>query len=59
MDNINDIKRLLKSQFETDLFEASLASLNKTGNKLRYNNFAYSIRELSRHFCIDLHLNKM
>lgn len=50
MDNVNDIKRLLTSQFETDLFDASLASLNETGNKLRYNNFAYSIRELSRHF---------
>lgn len=50
MDSVNDIKRLLTSQFETDLFEASLASLSETGNKLRYNNFAYSIRELSRHF---------
>ncbi len=50
MDSLNDIKRLLKSQFETDLFEASLASLDEIGNKLRYNNFAYSIRELSRHF---------
>ncbi|MFT3981185.1 MAG: hypothetical protein QM687_11990 [Ferruginibacter sp.] len=45
-----DIKRILTSQFETDLFEASLASLNEKANKLRYNNFAYSIRELSRHF---------
>lgn len=50
MDSVKDIKRLLTSQFETDLFEASLASLDETGNKLRYNNFAYSIRELSRHF---------
>jgi hypothetical protein len=50
MESINDIKRLLVSQFETDLFDASLASLNEKGNKLRYNNFAYSIRELSRHF---------
>lgn len=50
MDNVNEIKKLLSSKFETDLFEASLASLNEKGNKLRYNNFAYSIRELSRHF---------
>lgn len=50
MDIVNDIKRLLTSQFETDLFKASLASLNEIGNKLRYNNFAYFIRELSRHF---------
>jgi hypothetical protein len=50
MENLTDIKRLLTSQFETDLFEASIASLNERVNKLRYNNFAYSIRELSRHF---------
>jgi hypothetical protein len=50
MDNFNTIKKILTSQFETDLFEASLESLQDKNNKLRYNNFAYSIRELSRHF---------
>jgi hypothetical protein len=50
MNNIEKIKSLLTSKFELDLFEASLASLNEKNNKLRYNNFSYSIRELSRHF---------
>jgi len=50
MDKFDKIKKILTSQFEIDLFEASLASLNDKSNKLRYNNFAYSIRELSRHF---------
>ena len=47
---MNDIKRLLTTKFEIDLFDASIVSLNEKDNKLRYNNFAYSIRELSRHF---------
>ena len=54
MDNFDKIKKILTSQFETDLFEASLASLKDNNNKLRYNNFAYSIRELSRHFLYSL-----
>jgi hypothetical protein len=51
---IEKIRTILHSQFERDLFEASLASLNDTNNKLRLNNFAYSIRELSRHFLQSL-----
>jgi hypothetical protein len=51
---ITKIKSILNSEFEVDLFEASLASLNDKGNKLRLNNFAYSIRELSRHFLNSL-----
>jgi hypothetical protein len=50
MKTVKDIKRLLTSTFETELLDASIASLTEIGNKLRYNNFAYSIRELSRHF---------
>lgn len=51
---IEKIKSLLTNEFELDLFEASIASLDDKGNKLRYNNFAYSIRELSRHFLLNL-----
>lgn len=36
------------------MFEAALASLNDKSNRLRFNNFAYSIRELSRHFLYSL-----
>ncbi|WP_369764945.1 hypothetical protein [Flavobacterium sp. WC2429] len=51
---ISQIKTLLKSQFEKDLFDASLENLKEKNNKIRFNNFAYSIRELSRHFLHNL-----
>nr|WP_315151192.1 hypothetical protein [uncultured Flavobacterium sp.] len=54
MKDKEQIKKLLTSQFEIELFEASIVSLNDINNKLRYNNFAYSIRELSRHFLYTL-----
>jgi hypothetical protein len=54
MEKIEKIKRLLTNEFELNLFEASLASLSDGNNKLRFNNFAYSIRELSRHFLYNL-----
>jgi hypothetical protein len=54
MKESDQIKKILTSQFEIELFEAALISLNETKNKLRYNNFAYSIRELSRHFLYTL-----
>lgn len=51
---INQIKKLLKTDFENDLFNASLQNLKDLKNKIRFNNFAYSIRELSRHFLHNL-----
>lgn len=51
---ITKIKSILNGEFEASLFEASLVSLSDKGNKLRLNNFAYSIRELSRHFLKSL-----
>ncbi|TDO22370.1 pPIWI-associating nuclease domain-containing protein [Pedobacter duraquae] len=54
MDKSEKIYKLLSSKFEKDLYEAAIASLNENNNKLRYNNFAYSIRELSRHFLYNL-----
>lgn len=47
---IHKIKSILSDHFERELFEASLDCLNESQNKLRFNNFAYSIRELLRHF---------
>lgn len=35
--------------FELDLYEAAVRNLTDEENKLRFNNFAYAIRELSRH----------
>lgn len=45
-----NIKLILSKDFEKELFEASLHTLKDNDSKLRFNNFAYSIRELSRHF---------
>ena len=40
----------LKTDFEKDLLDAALWNLGETDNKLRLNNFAYAMRELTRHF---------
>lgn len=44
----------LATQFENDLFDAAIANLNDTSNVLRLNNFAYAMRELTRHFLYRL-----
>ena len=44
----------MSGNFEHDLFEASLHNLDDSSNKLRFNNFAYSIRELTRHILARL-----
>lgn len=40
---------ILKDNFQRELLETSILNL-QSQNKLRFNNFAYSLRELSRHF---------
>ncbi len=40
----------LETSFEKDLFEAALKNLEDGKNKLRLNNFAYAVRELTRHY---------
>lgn len=48
--NLNIIfNKILETPFEKELANTSLAQLNDKHNKLRLNNFAYSLRELSRH----------
>ena len=44
-----EIKKRLQDKFEHDLLDASLQNLVDIHNKLRFNNFAYSLRELTRH----------
>jgi len=44
------IQHYLKTEFENTLFEATLNNLRDTNNPLRLNNFAFSARELTRHF---------
>ncbi len=51
---IKEIFERLSGNFEHDLFEASLHNLDDSFNKLRFNNFAYSIRELTRHILARL-----
>lgn len=41
-------------RFELNLYEAALRNLSDTDNQLRFNNFAYAMRELSRHFLYRL-----
>lgn len=50
----NELKELLTSDFQRDLLQASLDNINDSKNKLRFNNFAYSMRELSRHILYSL-----
>lgn len=40
----------MKTSFEKDLLEAALKNLEDGKSKLRLNNFAYSARELTRHY---------
>lgn len=45
----DDLKTLTTNDFEKQLLEATLNNLLAKGNKLRFNNFSYGIRELTRH----------
>ncbi len=45
--NITDL--ISKDEFELELYEAAVHNLADLNNKLRFNNFAYAMRELSRH----------
>ena len=47
--NIKKIESLLITDFEIKLFKASCQSLCDYTNNLRFNNFAYGIRELTSH----------
>jgi len=41
------LKLIGESQFERDLYEAAFRNLQDRANKLRFNNFAYAMRELA------------
>ena len=45
----SSINKRLKTKFEKNLFRASLDALKNTGDPIRYNSFAFSLRELTRH----------
>lgn len=46
---IVEIEKLLAEGFERDLFSASQNNLRDRSNPLRLNNYAYAMRELTRH----------
>lgn len=46
---IDGIFSLLNTEFEKNLFASALRNLEDIDNKLRLNNFAYAMRELTRH----------
>lgn len=48
-DYIKDFEKLLVTDFERDLFVASLRNYCSHGNPLRFHNFAFSMRELVLH----------
>ncbi|MCG8411309.1 MAG: hypothetical protein MI739_08495 [Bacteroidales bacterium] len=41
--------KYIETDFELNLLKACHANLNQLSNDLRFNNYAYSLRELSRH----------
>ena len=43
------IRLALEKGFETNLFEAAIRNLEDKTNPLRFNNFAYAVREAVRH----------
>ncbi|MDD3771336.1 MAG: hypothetical protein PHC38_01610 [Weeksellaceae bacterium] len=51
--DLEKIRPLLKTKFQHQLLDACAENL-KSDSKLRFSNFAYSIRELSRHFLKSL-----
>lgn len=46
---IDQFRSYLVGDFELQLFEATLVQVGRPGDPLRANNFAYALRELSRH----------
>jgi Predicted pPIWI-associating nuclease len=49
MDKILSIEKYLTTEFEQRLFRASVSYLSKLDDPLRFNSFAYSMREIYRH----------
>jgi len=43
------VKQFLGTEFEKELCDSIFQNLEDSGNKLRFNNFSYSLRELTRH----------
>ena len=49
LDFMKDFESLLETEFEKQLFVASLRNYSSHGNPLRFHNFAFSMRELVLH----------
>lgn len=57
MDFIKEFQEHLETDFEHELLHASLRNYCSHGNPLRFNNFAFAIRELINHVLKRLALN--
>lgn len=57
-ENYKKIELLVKTDFERELLKAVFLNLEDTGNKLKYNNFSYSLRELLRHILYRISPNE-
>jgi hypothetical protein len=49
MQLLERIESILDTQFEKDLFHASIENITHSDSPIRFNNFAYAVRELTRH----------
>jgi hypothetical protein len=55
---LKDIEKCLVTNFEKDLFRASIENITLSNSPIRFNNFAYAIRELTRHILARLSPDK-
>lgn len=51
---LRDVNDNLATPFERDLLVASIENITKSASPIRFNNFAYAIRELTRHILARL-----
>ncbi len=51
---LQNIENRLSGNFEKDLFRASIENITQSTSPIRFNNFAYAIRELTRHILARL-----
>lgn len=51
---VQDVVDNLATKFERELFVASIENITKSTSPIRFNNFAYAIRELTRHILARL-----
>lgn len=51
---LHAVRKNLATRFERDLFDSSIKNIVDSTSPIRFNNFAYAIRELTRHILLRL-----